>query len=227
MSPQQRHTYDQIRRNQSIKTFGAWIASFNRLRDICDYDPNTKKSSKIDRATAIIAAVRALGEKVVVFSWRIQPLELLHGRLMEQHGNSAVAKITGQTGSTGRSATVKEFQLKDAPFVLLCSTRATAEGLTLTAANHVIFLNEWWNPAVNAQARDRVNRIGQKRNVYVYRLRAQGTVESRLDELLERKSALFDEIVRRLAAAKSDANEPVPQSLLCLLDNDQFASQVS
>lgn len=218
--PEQEAKYNRIRRNHPTGTLGAWIASFNRLRDVCDLDEETLKSSKVDRALAIIAAVKVLGEKAVVFSWRIQPLQLLHARLAAQHGGSAVAIITGQTDSTSRSTIVNHFQSQRAPFVLLCSTRATAEGLTLTAANHVVFLNDWWNPAVNVQARDRVNRIGQTRNVYVYRLRTQGTIESRLDELLQRKSVLFDEIVRRLTEPNAHASRPVPAHLSRFLDTE-------
>ena len=220
LHPEQQVTYDLIRRKPPPRTLGAWLALFNRLRDVCDYDANTLKSSKIDRAMAIIAAVRALGEKIVVFSWRLRPLQLLHTQLAAEYGPSAIANITGQTTSAARSAIVRVFQDQPAPFALLCSTRATAEGLTLTAANHVLFLNEWWNPAVNSQARDRVNRIGQRRDVYVYRLRTQGTIESRLDELLERKSALFDEVVQRLTTPRSRADASVPAGFSTLLETD-------
>lgn len=217
LTPEQRRTYDRIRRTQSVQSLGAWIACFSKLRDVCDYDPESKRSSKIDRATAIAGAVKALGEKLVVFSSRLEPLRLLHRALSKRHGSAAAAMMTGQTDAATRAGLVAAFQTKPALFVLLCSTRATAEGLTLTAANHVLFLNEWWNPAVNAQARDRVNRIGQRRNVHVYRLRCQGTVESRLDELLEAKSALFTDVVGRLAAEDTSATSRVPQELTTLL----------
>lgn len=219
LSTEQRITYDALRRGHSVATLGAWIAFFNRLRDVCDYDPHTMKSSKIDRAMAIVDAVRALREKAVVFSWKIRPLHLLYRRLSSRHGVSAAAMITGETASTARSRIVASFQSDDTPHALLCSTRATAEGLTLTAANHVVFLNEWWNPAVNAQARDRVNRIGQTKTVYVYRLRSQGTLESRLDDLLESKSELFNEIVSRLARHDVKATTAVPAALAELLDD--------
>ena len=217
LSPEQREAYDRVRRGQNVRSLGAWISCFTKLRDICDYDPETKKSSKIDRAAAIVDAVRALGEKIVVFSSRLEPLRLLRRALSKKHGAKAAALVTGQTDSATRARLVQLFQSKATPFVLLCSTRATAEGLTLTAANHVLFVNEWWNPAINAQARDRVNRIGQVRNVYVYRLRCQGTVESRLDELLESKSTLFADIVGRLAAGDNRATDIVPAELAELL----------
>ena len=215
LSPEQRRSYDAVRAcSRSIKTVGAWISLFNRLRNICDYDPHTGKSVKVDRAGVIIQSVRDLGEKVVVFSWKIEPLRLVRREVTSRHGASSVGMITGQTDSTTRSNIVARFQALSAPFVLLCSIRATAEGLTLTAANHVLFLNEWWNPAVNAQARDRVNRIGQERAVYVYRLRSQGTVESRIDDLLASKAALFDEIISRLTGSNHTAEESAPPEIL-------------
>ena len=217
--PEQRRTYDAARSNRgSIGTVGVWISLFNEMRDICDYDPETRKSAKVERATAIVNAIRDLGEKVVVFSWRIEPLRLMQREVARRHGVGSVAMITGQTQSTIRSSVVNTFQTVAEPFVLLCSTRATAEGLTLTAANHVLFLNEWWNPAVNAQARDRVNRIGQRRTVYVYRLRSQDTVESRIDELLVSKAELFDEIIVRLTSGHDVGRQPIGKELRSLVE---------
>lgn len=227
LTPEQKRAYDRVRRHFSMNTLGAWIASFNKMRDICDYDPDTKRSSKIDRAMTIIEATRKLDEKTVVFSWKIEPLRLLHSRLSDEHGSDSAALLTGQIDSVTRSRIVNFFQSRSEPFVLLCSIRATAEGLTLTAANHVVFLNEWWNPAVNMQARDRVNRIGQARNVYVHRLRSQGTIESRLDELLKSKSVLFDKIVNQLARTGFTSSETAPVELLEFLKKEKPEASVN
>lgn len=216
LSPDQRKTYRQTLRDHSYDTLGAWISTFNRLREICDFDPLTKKSTKVDRAAEIVHAIQELGEKVIVFSWRLEPLRLLYRRVRETSGISAAEMITGQTRSTVRSQLVQAFQTQPLPFVLLCSMRATSEGLTLTSANHVVFLNEWWNPAVNAQARDRVNRIGQSKDVFVYNLRTRDTIESHLAHLLESKSELFDDIVNRLANNREQDN-PVPSYFQDLL----------
>lgn len=213
LAPAQRDRYQEILRDgKSYATVGGWISTFNRLRDLCDYEPSTGTSSKIERALVILDSVLRLGEKAVVFSWRIEPLRLLGARIAELWDQNIAEMITGQTSSMGRSRIVSSFQTTDQPRVLLCSMRATAEGLTLTAANHVVFLNEWWNPAVNAQARDRVNRIGQTKDVFVYRLRTSGTVETQLADILEAKSDLFDEIVNRLTKRHA-VDEPIPDEL--------------
>lgn len=224
LAPAQRDRYKEIVRDgSSYATVGGWISTFNRLRDVCDYEPRTGASSKIDRAMVILDSVLRRGEKAVVFSWRIEPLRLLGARITEQWDENTAEMITGRTSSTGRSRIVASFQMKDQPSVLLCSMRATAEGLTLTAANHVVFLNEWWNPAVNAQARDRVNRIGQTKDVFVYRLRTSGTVETHLAAILESKSQLFDEIVNRLTK-RFGTDEPVPEELGRFLEGGNFAT---
>ena len=220
LTPEQRDKYEEVLRAGRLETtVGGWISTFNRLRDVCDYEPNTGASSKIERALVILNSVLSLGEKAVVFSWRIKPLRLLAARIAEQWDENTAEMITGQTSSTGRTGIVSSFQTMNRPRVLLCSMRATAEGLTLTAANHVVFLNEWWNPAVNAQARDRVNRIGQAKDVFVYRLRTSGTVETRLASILNEKSELFDEIVNRLTKQEV-AKELIPEELGILLERE-------
>lgn len=82
---------------------------------------------------------------------------------------------------------------------LLASMRIASEGLTLVEANHVIFVNRWWNPSLNQQAVDRVVRIGQTRRVWVHTFTIEGTIEDDLDRMLETKEELFDEVIGRLS----------------------------
>ena len=220
LGPKQRSKYEEIlQHGRSDITAGGWISTFNRLRDVCDYEPSTGESSKIERAMVILGSVLQLEEKAVVFSWRIEPLHLLDARITSQWNGVTAEMVTGRTSSTERSRIVSSFQTKEQPRILLCSMRATAEGLTLTAANHVVFLNEWWNPAVNTQARDRVNRIGQTKDVFVYRLRTSGTIETQLADILDAKTELFDKIINRLT--KSHAlDEMIPEELFRFLEEN-------
>ena len=215
---EQKSSYKTAINQKHTINIGGWITKFNKLRDICDFDPETKSSSKIDRALDIISSIRQLDQKAVVFSYRIEPLEILQEKLNKKYGKDAVKIITGQTSSISRSQIVKAYQEKLSPFILLCSMRATAEGLTLTAANHVIFLNEWWNPALNSQARDRVNRIGQSRDVYVHRIRTIGTVEDRLEHILKKKSVLFKKIVTRLDNPDKYRDDEIPNDFNAVLN---------
>jgi non-specific serine/threonine protein kinase len=98
-----------------------------------------------------------------------------------------------------RAKTVAEFKTDPQVPVLLASSRVASEGYTLTEANHVIFVNQWWNPSANSQARDRVNRIGQERIVYVYNFITVGTIEERLQKLLSDKSNTYADVIGRLA----------------------------
>ena len=172
LSEVQRNAYNAIIRKCDKTKLNQWIKVFNQLREICDFDSETNQSTKVDRATELVKAILKLGEKVVIFSYLTHPLSLLHAVLTKELMNTdSMATLTGSTSANYRISTVKSFQDNLEPSVLLCTTRAMAEGVTLTSANHVIFLNEWWNPAVNSQARDRVYRIGQQKDVFVYKIR--------------------------------------------------------
>ena len=81
---------------------------------------------------------------------------------------------------------------------MLCSGKIGGEGLNLTEANHVIFINNWWNPSNNNQARDRVVRIGQEKKAFIHNLRADDTIESRLDEILKEKDNINEVVIESL-----------------------------
>ncbi len=106
-----------------------------------------------------------------------------------------VAFLHGGTPKKRRDEMVTRFQAGDGPPIMLLSLKAGGTGLTLTAANHVIHLDRWWNPAVENQATDRAFRIGQRRNVQVRKFVCPGTVEERIDELITKKKALSSMVV--------------------------------
>lgn len=180
------------------------LAVINRCRLICDYDPDTLESAKADRICELLEDIRLSGEKAVVFSHLLKPLEILRKRL----GSSGIS-LVGEMNNTERERAVSAFRGNAGITVLLASSKVASEGLTLTEANHVIFFNEWWNPSSNAQARDRVVRIGQTRGVRVYRFRSRSTIEESLDRILTRKSRVFDDVIERLAAPRADGDEEV------------------
>ena len=90
---------------------------------------------------------------------------------------------------------VQRFQSPDGPSLFVLSLKAGGTGLNLTAANHVIHFDRWWNPAVEDQATDRAFRIGQRKNVQVRKLTCAGTLEERIDQLIEEKKDLAEQIV--------------------------------
>ncbi len=106
-----------------------------------------------------------------------------------------IAFLHGGTSKNRRDETVARFQAGEGPPVLVLSLKAGGTGLTLTAANHVVHLDRWWNPAVENQATDRAFRIGQRRNVQVRKFVCPGTVEERIDAMIAKKTALSGMVV--------------------------------
>ena len=101
-----------------------------------------------------------------------------------------------------RNNAINSFKGGLEPFALLCSGKIAGEGLNLTEANNVIFLNEWWNPSSNNQARDRVHRIGQTKEVMIYNLRTKNTVEQSLDTILKEKKDITKEVIEGMIRSK-------------------------
>ena len=193
----QRLAYTRAMSSIGRRTEEGYLALFNRLRSICDIDPDTGNSSKLDRAVEMIESAAADGSKTVVFSYMLEPLRHLHKRLAARHGNIA-AVLTGEQSLKERKRSVEQFKSQSDCWALLASSRVASEGLTLTEANRVIFINRWWNPSTNSQAVDRVVRIGQRKAVTVHYLTCTNTVEDRLQPLLDRKEMTFDQLIEAL-----------------------------
>lgn len=175
------------------------LGLLTQLLSICDMDPSSRESCKIDRIIDQLEQVHANGEKGVVFSYRLAPLHELHRQLVQRWESSSVSILVGEMSDENRDEAINNFKNSDKTFCLLASSRIGSEGLTLTEANHVFLLNQWWNPSANDQARDRLVRIGQKRRVQVYRYCCHATVEKKLGQILDRKRNLVDNMIERLA----------------------------
>lgn len=171
---------------------------FGMLKQLCDYDEDTRESSKIDFAEDIIEKVNANDEKCVVFSFWLPPLNELARRLKSFYGSSFYQEFNGSLDKSKRELSLNIFKNDHNCRVILCSGKIASEGLNLTEANHVIFLNSWWNPSNNNQARDRVVRIGQTKEAYIYYLRSANTIETRIDEILDMKEDVTDEVIDSL-----------------------------
>lgn len=168
-----------------------------------------RSSSKLELLAELLDEAVSEGHKALVFSQWTSLLDLVEPVLKE--AGIAFTRLDGSTRDRG--AVVAHFQSAEGPPVLLVSLKAGGTGLNLTAADHVFLLDPWWNPAVEEQAADRAHRIGQERPVMVYRLLAEDTVETRIEELKERKRALSDAALGDAAAAAAITRE----DLLALL----------
>ena len=208
--PGQRKSYDNLLRRTANSGETDILAIINEMRTICDYDNATGESVKIDRIIEIVDDVIAAGDKAVVFSYLLEPLDVLQSRLEKLLQNNTVLNLRGSMSIDEREQAINLFKSRDDVHVILCSLRVAGEGLTLTEANHVIFLNEWWNPSANVQARDRVVRIGQRKGVRVYKFRCRNTIEETLEEILLRKTRDTAQLVDRLADTGTTVNQMAP-----------------
>jgi SNF2 family DNA or RNA helicase len=199
LNPEQRSAYqDAIVRYTKASHEAGFLPLFSQLRNLCDLDPVTGSSSKLDRIVELLSDVVSAGEKAVVFSYTLEPLRQLQRRLAASTPPIRSATLTGEMDLDDRDDAIQNFKTDPGCSALLASTRVGSEGLTLTEACHVFFVNLWWNPSSNIQARDRVVRIGQTSLVRVKSFVCEQTVESRLTELLEEKTLTFDELVTAL-----------------------------
>ncbi len=164
-----------------------------KLRQVC-CDPRLVKltaaskvhtSAKLDLLMEMLTQLIDDGRKILLFSQFTSMLDLVSDELRQK--NIKYVELRGDTRQ--RSIPVKQFQNGDYP-VFLLSLKAGGTGLNLTAADVVIHYDPWWNPAVEDQATDRAHRIGQDKQVFVYKLIARGTIEQRMLELQERKRSL-------------------------------------
>ena len=172
-----------------------------RLRQVC-CDPGllpdnsgcpSAHSGKVTLLVSKLAEVAANGSKAVVFSQFVSLIERVKKALARDLPNLPIFELTGETKD--RSAPVERFKDTKGPALFLASLKAGGTGITLNTAEYVFLLDPWWNPAVEAQAVDRVHRIGQKNSVFIYRMIAPGTVEERIEELKQEKRELFSAVV--------------------------------
>ncbi|HEY1848107.1 MAG TPA: DEAD/DEAH box helicase [Opitutaceae bacterium] len=181
------------------KSFG-FLALLTRLRQTC-CDPDMlpwlkaplSDSGKINLLVEKLAEIVGSGHKVVIFSQFVMLLDRVRAALIQNFPELPRFELTGMT--LDRQKPVQAFQGAPGAAAMLVSLKAAGTGITLHAADYVFLLDPWWNPAVEAQAVDRVHRIGQTNTVFVYRMVTAGTVEERIQALKASKRDLFDRLV--------------------------------
>ena len=169
-----------------------------KLKQVCDHpaiingkvEPLDGRSEKFDLVIDRVREIHNSGEQVVLFTHFLKTLDLL-----EIAFRSRGVKYIRLDGSTqDRQMYIDIFNQKKVD-AALCSIQACGHGINLTAANHVIHVDRWWNPAVEDQATDRVHRIGQDKTVYVYRILTKGTLEEKIALILEKKRNISDMVI--------------------------------
>ena len=214
---------------EGIERKGLVLAMLMRFKQICNHPSQwlndnlwaEADSGKLERLREISELVAARQEKILVFTQFREMTEPLAGFLGGVFGRPGLV-LHGQTAVRQRRALVERFQEDETvPFFVL-SLRAGGAGLTLTAASHVVHFDRWWNPAVENQATDRAFRIGQKKNVLVHKFICRGTVEEKIDRLIESKRGLSNELLA--AGGEINLTELKDEELLQLVALDLNAA---
>jgi SNF2 family DNA or RNA helicase len=191
-----------IEESEGIERKGLVLATMSKLKQVCNHPAQllrdgsrlAGRSGKLARLEEILEEVLAGGDKALCFTQFAELGELLRAHLSGRFGRE-VLFLHGGTPKGRRDAMVARFQDEPESALFVVSLKAGGTGLNLTAASHVIHFDRWWNPAVEDQATDRAFRIGQRKDVQVRKLMCIGTLEERIDALIEEKKALAELVV--------------------------------
>ncbi|WP_223594784.1 DEAD/DEAH box helicase [Neobacillus bataviensis] len=198
-------TFAEIEKLSGFERKGLILQMLSRLKQLCNHPALYLKeksadrqlldrSNKLEKLVELIEAVLEQGESCLIFTQYIEMGEMIRSTLKKNFGVE-VPFLNGSVSKTQRDDMIERFQNGEFP-VFLLSLKAGGTGLNLTAANHVIHYDRWWNPAVENQATDRAYRIGQSRFVHVHKLICTGTLEEKIDAMLEKKQFLNDQIIQ-------------------------------
>jgi len=209
---------------EGIERRGRVLALLTRLKQICchpalflgERGPLPGRSGKLDRLLELAEEMVEEGDRALIFTQYAEMGELLRRALVERFGRE-VFFLHGGTPRLARDGMVRRFQEEpEAPSFFILSLKAGGTGLNLTRANRVILFDRWWNPAVESQAADRAFRIGQTRSVQVHPFVCTGTLEERIDEMIEAKRAVAAEVVGSGEAALAELSTEELRAVLTL-----------
>ena len=216
LTPEQAGLYEAIVQDLMVQIDGAEektrrtmvVSAITRLKQVCNHPAHylgdgsalvregEHRSGKLEMVDDLLGAAFEEGQKALLFTQFTTFGQLLVPYWQERFADLGVTSVPflhGGVSKRDRDQMVAEFQEdRDRPGLMLLSLRAGGTGLTLTAANHVVHLDRWWNPAVENQATDRAFRIGQRRDVSVSKLVSAGTVEEKIDTVLQDKQSLAE-----------------------------------
>ena len=197
---------EKINQAKGLQRKGAVLAALTKLKQVCNHPAHyfgdvsavlrhgQHRSGKVALLEELLSTILAEGEKALIFTQYKEFGDYL-ANYLHQRFNVAVPFLHGSLRREERDAMVESFQSAEGAPLMVLSLKAGGTGLTLTAANHVIHCDRWWNPAVENQATDRAYRIGQTKDVQVRKLVCDGTIEERIDDIIAHKSTMSDLVV--------------------------------
>ncbi|GGI43976.1 ATP-dependent helicase [Paenibacillus marchantiophytorum] len=208
---------ERMQKLEGMERKGAILAALTQLKQLCNHpllltkeamlsedalhdesqrEAFVTRSAKLERIVAMVGELRDEGESCLIFTQYVGMGRIL-ADVLHAERNEPVLYLNGSTSKTERDRMIDTFQAGGAngPGIFVLSLKAGGVGLNLTAANHVFHFDRWWNPAVENQATDRAYRMGQTRNVLVHKFISLGTLEERIDEMLENKMSLSENVI--------------------------------
>ncbi len=196
-------TMKKIESAQGIARHGQVLALLTHLKQIVDHPAiyqkdgmlSCERSGKVQRLVEMLETILENGEKALIFTQYKEMGDVLVDILSNELNLEDIPFLHGSLTAAQRDVLVADFQSPDGPPIFILSLKAGGTGLNLTAATHVFHFDRWWNPAVEDQATDRAYRIGQDKNVQVHKFLTMGTLEEKIDTMLEEKKTLSDSIV--------------------------------
>ncbi|MFC7394175.1 DEAD/DEAH box helicase [Scopulibacillus cellulosilyticus] len=198
---------------EGMKRKGLILSTLTKLKQICDH-PNlltdkgdTQSSGKLNRLFELIGPLVEEKEKLLIFTQYVKMGKLLIQTLEKHFPNCPVYFLHGGLTAEAREKLIRHFRETDTSCIFILSLKAGGLGLNLTEARHVVHFDRWWNPAVEEQATDRVYRIGQRQNVNVHKMVCEGTIEERIDELIEQKKSLSKQILSQGESWVTELND--------------------
>jgi SNF2 family DNA or RNA helicase len=191
-----------IEASEGMERRGLVLAAMTRLKQVCNHPAQLLRdgsalpgrSGKLARLEEVLDEVLAAGERALLFTQYAEFGAMVRAHLSARTGRE-VLYLHGGVGKAARDEMVTRFQAADGPPLFVLSLKAGGTGLNLTAANHVVHIDRWWNPAVEDQATDRAFRIGQRRAVQVRKFVCAGTVEEKISAMITDKRGLAARIV--------------------------------
>ncbi|WP_426450088.1 DEAD/DEAH box helicase [Paenibacillus sp. S-38] len=205
-----RDMFDKLDTLSPMERRGLILAALTKLKQICNHPsllskdsaraPWQGRSNKVERLLEMVQELRQEGDKCLIFTQFVETGHLLQ-RVLQEEFTRRVPFLHGGSSKVERDRMIEVFQgeapgsADEEPGIFLLSLKAGGTGLNLTAANHVFHFDRWWNPAVENQATDRAFRIGQTRQVQVHKFVTLGTLEERIDEMIDKKLGLSQQIV--------------------------------
>lgn len=203
-----RDALGEIEGSEGIERKGLVLSMMMRLKQICNHpaqylheaesyraEGEDRRSGKLERLVALLEETVSVADRSLIFTQFTEMGSILERYLPRRLGVNAQF-LHGGTSTKKRAEMVRRFQEdEDGPAFFILSLKAGGTGLNLTRANHVFHVDRWWNPAVENQATDRAFRIGQQRNVQVHKFVCMGTLEERIDAMIEAKKVMAEQLI--------------------------------